>query len=73
MLERTNGQDKRGQRKADFGPKCKKNVPRTRKIKISKIRLRHVLSWPKPGLEPKFHDPGTFGGVGKHGQTDRQD
>ena len=30
------------------------------KIKISKIGLRHVLSWLKLGLEPKFHDPGTF-------------
>ena len=35
------------------------------KIKISKIGLCHVLSWPKLGLEPKFHDPGTFGGFGK--------
>ena len=35
------------------------------KIKISKIKLRPVLSWPKLGLEPKFHDPGTFGGFGK--------
>ena len=47
------------------------------KIKISKIGLRHVLSWPKLGLEPKFHDPGTFGGFGKRGHThrhtDRQD
>ena len=42
------------------------------KIKISKIGLRHVLSWPKLGLESKFHDPGTFGGFGKRGQTDRQ-
>ena len=25
-----------------------------------KIGLRHVLSWPKLSLEPKFHDPGTF-------------
>ena len=41
------------------------------KIKISKIGLRHVLSWPKLGLEPKFHDPGTFGGFGKRGQTHR--
>ena len=39
------------------------------KIKISKIGLRHVLSWPKLGLEPKFHDPGTFSGFGKRGQT----
>ena len=28
------------------------------KIKISKIGLRHVLSW------PKLYDPGTFGGFG---------
>ena len=41
------------------------------KIKISKIRLRHVLSWPKLGLEPKCHDPGTFGGFGKRGQTNK--
>ena len=39
------------------------------KIKISKIGLRHVLSWPKVGLEPKFHDPGTFGGFGKREHT----
>ena len=31
------------------------------KIKISKIGLRHVLSWPKLGLEPKLHDPGQGG------------
>ena len=43
------------------------------KIKISKIGLRHVLSWPKLGLKPKFHDPGTFGGFGKRGHTNRQD
>ena len=42
------------------------------KIKISKIGLRHVLSWPKLGLEPKFHDPGSFGGFGKREHTDRQ-
>ena len=46
-------------------------------IKISKIGLRHVLSWPKLGLEPKFHDPGSLGGFGKrehtHTHTDRQD
>ena len=23
-------------------------------------------------LEPKFHDPGTFGGFGKRGQTNKQ-
>ena len=32
----------------------------TLKIKKSKIGLRHVLSWPKLSLEPKFHDSGTF-------------
>ena len=42
------------------------------KIKISKIGLRHVLSWLKLGLTAKFHDAGTFGGFGKRGQTDRQ-
>ena len=41
------------------------------KIKISKIGLRSDLSWPKLGLEPKFHEPGTFGGFGKREQTDR--
>ena len=30
------------------------------KIEILKIGLRHVLSWPKLNLEPKFHDSGTF-------------
>ena len=43
------------------------------KMKNSKIGLRHVLSWPKLGLEPKFHDPGTFGGFGKRGHTHIQD
>ena len=42
------------------------------KIKISKIGLRHVFSWPKLGLEPKFHDAGIFGGLGKRGQTHKQ-
>ena len=41
------------------------------KIKILKIGLRSDLSWPKLGLEPKFYDPGTFGGFGKREQTDR--
>ena len=31
--------------------------------------LRHVLSWAKLTLEPKFHDPETFGGFGKHAQS----
>ena len=39
------------------------------KIKILKIGLRHVLSWPKLGLEPKFHESGTFGGFGKRAQS----
>ena len=39
------------------------------KIKISKIGLRHVLSWPKLGLEPKVHESGTFDGFGKRGQS----
>ena len=43
------------------------------KIKILKIGLRSDLSWPKVGLEPKFHEPGTFGGFGKREQTDIQD
>ena len=42
------------------------------KIKISKIGLRSVLSWPKLGLESKFHEAGTFGGFGKREQTHRQ-
>ena len=42
------------------------------KIKISKIGLRHVLSWPKLVIEPKFHDPGSFGGFGKREHTHRQ-
>ena len=39
---------------------------------FSKIGLRHGLSWPKLGLEPKYHDPWTSGGFGKRGQTDTQ-
>ena len=39
------------------------------KIKILKIGLRSDLKWPKLGLEPKFHDPGTFGGFGKCEQS----
>ena len=33
----------------------------------------HVLSWPKVGLEPKFHEPGTFGGFRKREQTNTHD
>ena len=39
------------------------------KIKVSKIGLRHVLSWPKLGIEPKCHETGTFGGFGKRAQS----
>ena len=42
------------------------------KIKMSKIGLRHVLSWPKLGLEPKCHDPVTFGGFRKCAQIYRK-
>ena len=42
------------------------------KIKTLKIGLRSDLSWPKVGLQPKFHDSGTFGGFGKREQTHRQ-
>ena len=41
-------------------------------MKKSIIGLPHVLSWPKLGLDSKFHDPGTFGGFGKHEQTHTQ-
>ena len=37
--------------------------------KNEKKGLRHVLSWPKLGLELKFHDIGTFGGLEKHAQS----
>ena len=43
------------------------------KIKILKIGFRHVLSWPTLGLETKFHEAVTFGGFGKHAQTNQQD
>ena len=43
------------------------------KIKISKIGLRHVLSWPKLGLEPKSYESGTFGCFGKREHTATQD
>ena len=42
------------------------------KIKILKIGLRSDLSWAKVGLEPKYHEPGSFGGFGKREQTNRQ-
>ena len=31
-------------------------------MKNLKIGLRHVISWPKLGLEPTFHESGTFSG-----------
>ena len=37
-----------------------------------KLGLRSDLKWPKVGLEPKYHEPGTFGGFGKRKQTNRQ-
>ena len=39
------------------------------KMNNSKIRLRRVLSWPKLGPKPKFHDAGTFGGFRKRAQS----
>ena len=50
--------------------KTRKRPLESVKIKILKIGLQHVLSWPKLGLEPKFHEPGTFGGFGKREHTD---
>ena len=41
--------------------KTRKRPLESVEIKISKIGLRHVLSWPKVGLEAKFNDHGTFG------------
>ena len=32
--------------------------------------LRHILNWSNLGIEPKFHDAGTFGGFGRRAQTD---
>ena len=55
-----------------FEKKHEKNISLTLDH-ISKIRLRHVLIWPKLGREPKFHETGTFGGFGKREQTYRQD
>ena len=37
-----------------------KNIHFVIKIKKTKIVFRHILSWPKLDLEPKFHDPGTI-------------
>ena len=44
-------------------------TPPPLKIKMSKIGLRRVLSWPKLGLGSKFHEPGTFGVFGKREQS----
>ena len=38
-------------------------------MKNEKIGLCHVLSCPKLGVEPKFHDAGTFGGFRKREYT----
>ena len=51
--------------------KTRKRPLESVKIKILKIGLRSDISWPKVGLEPKRHDPGTFDGFGKREQTDR--
>ena len=48
-------------RKTPF-EKTRKRPLKSVKIKILKIGLRSDLSWPKVGLEPKFHEAGTFGG-----------
>ena len=48
-----------------------KKAPRIRKNQNFENRAN--LSWPKVGLEQKYHEPGTFGGFGKREQTDRQD
>ena len=45
--------------------KTRKRPLESVKMKSLTIGLRYVLSWPKLGLEPKFHDPGTFDGFGK--------
>ena len=52
--------------------KTRKRPLESVKIKILKIRLRSDLSWPKVGLEPKFHEPGTFRKTRKNTQTHRQ-
>ena len=49
--------------------KTRKGPIESVKIKLLKIGLRSDLSWAKVGLEPKFHDPGSFGGFGKREQT----
>ena len=48
--------------------KTRKRPLESVKINILKIGLRSDLSWPKLGLEPTFHEPGTFGGFGKREQ-----
>ena len=52
--------------------KTRKRPLESVKIKILKIGLRSDLRWPTLGLQPKFHDPVTFGGFGKRGQTHKQ-
>ena len=41
--------------------------------KVQNHAPRHVLSWPKLGLETKFHDPESFGGSGKREHINTQD
>ena len=70
MLEKTKKWAK-SQKFMDIGPQMAKSMVDNQKgvnfqhwtiwgpplkIKIWKIGLRHVLSWPKLGVEPKFHD-----------------
>ena len=38
-------------------------------LKNQNFGLRHVLTWPKLGLEPKFHESWTIGGFGKRAQS----
>ena len=52
--------------------KTRKGPLESVKTKILKIGLHSDLSWPKVGLEPKFHEPVTFGGFGKREQTHTQ-
>ena len=51
-----------------------KNTKKAHRIRIFflKIGLRSDLSWPKLGLEPKCHEPGTFSGFGKREHTNTQ-
>ena len=54
-------------------PTTTKHIFKTRIMALESIKiqigLHHVLSWPKLGLEQKFHEAGTFGGFGKRAQS----